>query len=204
MLAGDQTLKEHKKTLETTKNKVAAYMRKQFIDLNMKARARKTQLKSEKKSGGPKVEEIDSPVNDVERKGLSELIDFLLSVDKDLPAADFYGSHAEELFNILFKLTWYNDDQFAIANDTDLSMRILPHEELRSKVEAQPLAEARVNLIVNNLLTKQIVATKEANEDMRQKMLVQVAELLFTDDAPKSISTRRLAKVMVYSALLLR
>ena len=66
------------------------------------------------------------------------------------------------------------------------------------------MAEARVNLIINNLLVKQILATKDAHEDMRQKMLVQVAELLFTDDAPKTISTRRLAKIMVFSALLLR
>jgi hypothetical protein len=61
-----------------------------------------------------------------------------------------------------------------------------------------------VNLIVNNLMTRQIIATKSAVEDVRQKMLMQVAELLFTDDTPKSISTRRLAKIMVYSSLLLR
>jgi hypothetical protein len=35
-------------------------------------------------------------------------------------------------------------------------------------------------------------------------MLVQVAELLFTEDTPKTISTRRLARVMLYTGLLLR
>lgn len=31
-----------------------------------------------------------------------------------------------------------------------------------------------------------------------------MAELLFTDDAPKTISTRRLARIMLYIGLLLR
>jgi hypothetical protein len=47
------------------------------------------------------------------------------------------------------------------------------------------LAETRVNLLVNNLLVKQLLAIKNAEEEVRQKMLVQVAELLFSDDMPK-------------------
>lgn len=136
MIGGDQSLKEHQRTMDTIKNKVAAYMRKQFMDLNSLARARKSQIKHEKKNGGPKVEEIDAQANDVEHKCLGGLIDFLLSVDRDLPASDFFATHGEELFGIIFKLTWYNDETFAIANDPDLTMNVIPHEELKAKVEA--------------------------------------------------------------------
>jgi hypothetical protein len=65
------------------------------------------------------------------------------------------------------------------------------------------MAEARVNLLANNLLMKQIVAVKEAGEEQKQRLLMQVAELLYQDNGAKSVSTRRLAKVMFYAGLLI-
>jgi hypothetical protein len=78
---------------------------------------RKKQLKQK---GAVKVEEIGVKVDDADKKGLSGLIDFLLAIDKDVPAEDFFSTHGEELFNIIFKLTFYNDEHFAIANSLDL------------------------------------------------------------------------------------
>lgn len=48
----------------------------------------------------------------------------------------------------------------------------LAHADLLNLVNQQTLAESRVNLIVNNLLVKQVLATRDAVEDIRQKMLI--------------------------------
>lgn len=146
------------------KTKLQTYMRKQLVDLNNEARLRKKQLK---KSGGAKIQE--EGVDDAEKKGLSGLIEFLLSIDRDVPAEDFFSTHGEELFNIIFKLTFYNDEHYAITNNADLevALKVTSHDDLSELVKQQALAEARVNIIVNNLLVKQILATRLATEEMR-------------------------------------
>ena len=130
LLAGDANLKEHQRTLTQVKSKLQGYMRKQLIDLNNEARQKKKQLK---KSGGSKVEELG--VDDAERKGLSGLIAFLISVDRDIPD-EFFTTHGEELFNVAFKLTFYNDEQFAIANSPDLdeALKVATHDAVLSLV----------------------------------------------------------------------
>jgi hypothetical protein len=46
---------------------------------------------------------------------LPALIDFLLLIDKELPFEDFFAEHGMELFNIIFKLTFYQSE-YAVIN----------------------------------------------------------------------------------------
>lgn len=46
-------------------------------------------------------------------------------------------------------------------------MKVTSHDEILALVRQQSLAEARVNILVNNLLVKQILATGLASEEMR-------------------------------------
>lgn len=103
-------LKEHKRTLDQTKGKVLTYMRKQLLELNNQAKEKRKKLKEAK----TKVEEVG--IDDIDKKFLRELIELLLSIDRELPANDFFSTHGEELFNILFKLTFYNDVKYSISN----------------------------------------------------------------------------------------
>ena len=48
-------------------------------------------------------------MDDAEHKGLTKLIEVLLQIDKDIPYEDFFRSNGDELFNLFFKLTFYND-----------------------------------------------------------------------------------------------
>ena len=62
--------------------------------------------------------------------------------------------------------------KYSISNTEDIDMVPLAHADLLNLVNQQTLAESRVNLIVNNLLVKQVLATRDAVEDIRQKMLI--------------------------------
>ena len=50
-------------------------------------------------------------------KKLPKLLDFLLSIDKLLPAEDFFKKAGLDLFPTLFKLTFYGFD-FSVSNET--------------------------------------------------------------------------------------
>ena len=46
---------------------------------------------------------------------LPDLLNFIVLLDKELPFEDFFSHHGLELFNVIFKLTFYSHD-FAVVN----------------------------------------------------------------------------------------
>ena len=79
-------------------------------------------------------------------------------------------------------------------------MRVLEPDEIEEELgkAAQPIT--KVNLLVNNLLMKQILAMEEASDQVRMNLMIAVAEVLYGEE--KMISTRRLGRIMVYMGLL--
>jgi len=47
---------------------------------------------------------------------------------------NFFSTHGDELFGILFKLTFYNDDKYFLCNSEDLSLAPMPHADLAALV----------------------------------------------------------------------
>ena len=125
---------------------------------------------------------------------LSDLLDFLMIIDREMPYEDFFQHSGLETFSTLFKLTFYQQDYAVVNQDLKkgqyLDLRILEHEEVKSRVESLANKEAKCNFVVNNILAKMLF-----NYD-KQKLLMQVAELMYSTDTV--VSTQKVAKLLVY------
>ena len=77
---------------------------------------------------------------------------------------------------------------------------MLNPEEIKAIVENTNMQAAKVNIVVNNLLLKQIKAMDHASDDQQRNLVMAIAEILFGEE--KMISTKRLGRIMVYMASL--
>ena len=138
---------------------------------------------------------------------MKELLQLLLSIDKTLSENQDKNLllEADELFQIVFKITYYDDPETCICNTplTSLSTDSTPetHEELLVRLEeVAPMEKSKINTVVNNILMHHIDQVGRGSRDHKMRMLISLAE--FIHNSPKMISTRRLARIVYYLALL--
>jgi hypothetical protein len=93
--------------------------------------------------------------------------------------AKFWDTNGDELFGIVFKCTFYN------------------HQCVFGGAEAQT-PESKVNLAVHTLCTQ--IMSSPKSEDMGQKMLIVLSELIYTGE--KQVSTQRVARIIHFLKLL--
>ncbi len=134
-------------TLKEIRNKLETFINKQLVKVNKAAT--KDQAK------------------------LSDLLELLIIIDTHLPFEDFFKHAGLEIFPIVFKLTFYNNDHSVVNSDESDShylhaVRIMNPQEIKEIIERQakrPI-EGKINLVVNNLLTKMLYHCD------RQKLLI--------------------------------
>jgi len=71
---------------------------------------------------------------------------------------------------------------------------------LVAKIEDIPMEKGQINMVVNNILLHHLDQVSTASRDQKMRMLLAIAE--FIHSSPKMISTRRLARILYYMALL--
>ena len=130
------------------------------------------------------------------------LLDLLVTFDKFATSIDFFSSagDAHDLFPLVFRLCFYNDKQYSVSNHPLEQIRVLEPDEIQEAIGKAELPIAKVNIVVNNLLTKQIMAMTKSSDEAKMKLMMSLGEILFTEE--KMISTRRLGRIMVYMGLL--
>ena len=79
-------------------------------------------------------------------------------------------------------------------------IRVLNQQELTELLESTELPIEKVNILVNNILLKHVMAMKDVADDTKQKFMMSLAEILYGEE--KMISTKRLGRVMVYMSLI--
>ena len=88
----------------------------------------------------------------------------------------------------------------------------MPHDELKAKVEEQTRQEDKLNLVVNNLLAKMVVATKDASVttffaeriDLPIVMFKQAFDACNRFFTPKNAgNTMWTAKIVVFAGFML-
>ena len=79
-------------------------------------------------------------------------------------------------------------------------IRVLNEEELTQLLESTELPIEKVNILVNNILLKHVMAMKDVEDETKQKFMMSLAEILYGEE--KLISTKRLGRVMVYMSLI--
>ena len=89
---------------------------------------------------------------------LRELLEKLVEIDRTLSEnvdKDLL-MEADELFNVIFKITYYDFPEHAVCNSplTELSseQKPLQHDQLLEMLEGLDKAQAKINVAVNNLL----------------------------------------------------
>ena len=106
------------------------------------------------------------------------MLDLLLIVDS-MPE-EFYAAFGDELFSIVFRLTFYN------------------HTQIFGEEVADPTPEAKVNLIVHRILAKLIDTPSDG--EMHGKLLISLGDIIYNNDS--QVSTKRVARIVVYSTKL--
>ena len=56
------------------------------------------------------------PVDAKESAAMNNLIEALKLFDRELPYSDFFKTHGDDLFTIVFRLTFYNDHELSVTN----------------------------------------------------------------------------------------
>ena len=79
-------------------------------------------------------------------------------------------------------------------------LRILSQSEITDLLSTAEKPAEKVNIVINNILIKHVMAMKSASDDMKQKFMMSLAEIIYGEE--KMISTRRLGRVMLYMSLL--
>ena len=89
---------------------------------------------------------------------LRELLEKLVEIDRTLSEnvdKDLL-MEADELFNVIFKITYYDFPEHAVCNSplTELTSEQTPlqHDQLLEMLEGLDKAQAKINVAVNNLL----------------------------------------------------
>ena len=104
---------------------------------------------------------------------LQELLDSLLVVDKSVSENPDKGLlvEADELFNTIFKITYYDDQEFSISNQqvtgfsSTESQVILSHDQILAKIDSYVKTTVKINIVVNNLLLRQLEEVGNGNRD---------------------------------------
>ena len=104
------------------------------------------------------------------------------------------------MFPVLFKLTFFHDKQYSVANMPPERLRVLEHEELLAAVEKVELQAAKVNIVVNNLLLQQFFAMDEADEEVRKKLATSLVEETYGEEKVKN--NKRLSRLLLLMAVL--
>ena len=79
-------------------------------------------------------------------------------------------------------------------------IRVLNQQELTELLESTELPIEKVNILVNNILLKHVMAMKDVDDETKQKFMMSLAEILYGEE--KLISTKRLGRIMVYMSLI--
>lgn len=124
----------------------------------------------------------------------------MIRFDKYATPLNIFRTHGDELFPVLFKLTFFNDKQYSVANMPPERLRVLEHEELLAAVEKVEMQAAKVNIVVNNILLQQVFAMDEATEDVRKKLATSLVEETYGDEKIKS--NKRLSRLLLLMAVL--
>jgi hypothetical protein len=117
-------------------------------------------------------------------------------IDEELPYTEFFSDSGIDLFTIFFKLTFYEEDtDYSVLNNTEQSLEIENHSSLSWAITGKVRKlESQINYVINNLLLKQLEATKD-----KFTLLIYTAELMHSQEVK---STKRIAKVLqVYSKM---
>lgn len=140
---------------------------------------------------------------------MAHLIDLLSKMDEVFDnqepknIASILLTHGEQLFPIIFKLTHY-DKQFVISNTDDFTkIEPMSHEkilQMLSTIDDQN-SEDKINILVNNLLLRNIFEIKRGSKDQRMCLLLAIAEIIF--EAEKMIATKKLARILFYLGFLI-
>ena len=73
----------------------------------------------------------------------------------------------EDLFPVVFKLCFYNDLKYCISNMPLDEIRVLNEEELTELLESTELPIEKVNILVNNILLKHVMAMKDVEDETK-------------------------------------
>mmetsp|Transcript_92652 Transcript_92652/g.127699 ORF Transcript_92652/g.127699 Transcript_92652/m.127699 type:complete len:231 (+) Transcript_92652:167-859(+) len=167
-----------------------------MIDTNKEAHKDTNKANTEE----AKIEEVDQELKKIQSEPSDEFFNFLLVVDKELDAEDFFDHHGDELFVTLFKLLSFGtNDLFTISNDDEnlFSNSYQTHEDLLNSLknlDENVGMDSKCNYIINNLLDKQIACTN--GSDPLMKLLMAITEVLYSQGSTKT--TYRMAKVIAY------
>jgi hypothetical protein len=106
----------------------------------------------------------------------------------------------------MFKLTTYNE-RYVICNALlELDGKSESFGGLRPNHPPAPEQEVNINgninFLVNNLLLKQIMAAKESSLDFLQKLLISMSQVIMEQSRAEISSTQRLARILIYLAIL--
>lgn len=99
----------------------------------------------------------------------------LMIVDEELPYQEFFSDTGIDLFTMFFKLTFYDDEiEYSVLNNTLDSLEIESHSSLSWTITSKvKRIESQINYVINNLLLKQLDATKD-----KFTLLIYTAELM--------------------------
>lgn len=108
---------------------------------------------------------------------------------------------ADELFNVVFKITYYDDPDTAICNAPldalVVDQKPQAHADLLVSLEDQAMEKSKINIVVNNILLYHLETVgNQGTRDHKMRLLISLAE--FIHSSPKMISTRRLARIIYY------
>ena len=113
------------------------------------------------------------------------------------------------MFPVIFRLTNYDDRECSVVNmkineEAPLPFAILSYDMMDRKLSSMDNIDKRINVVVNNILMRMIntMRAPEVSDDMRQKVLMSICEVIYTQE--KMISTRRLARIMLYLGALVQ
>lgn len=112
---------------------------------------------------------------------------------------------ADELFNVVFKITYYDDPETAICN-TPLDSLVVDekpqtHAILLTNLEEHVLEKSKINVVISNILIRHLDTVRDhGTRDHKMRLLISLAE--FIHSSPSMISTRRLARIVYYLGML--
>ena len=89
------------------------------------------------------------------------------------------------------------------SSDDYTKIEPISHTDLVKSVDEiyDENAEEKVNLLVNNLLLRNIFEIKKGTKDQRMCLLLAIAEIIF--EAEKMIATKKLARILFYLGFLI-
>lgn len=90
--------------------------------------------------------------------------------------------------------------QYSVTNQPLDQLRVLEPEEMEEELGKVDEYTTKINILVNNLLMKQVLAMEDASDQVKQNLTIAIAEIIYGEE--RIISTRRLSRIMIYLGLL--